>query len=178
VPDQPTPPSPSDDPGVPASDLARDLLARARTGARAGSHAVRSRVARGRRAPDPRSGSGPDTRDPQLIGPLVDDLVTEQGWRSSVAVGGVEGRWDQIVGPDLAAHCRPDGCQEGVLTVRAESTAWATQVRLLAPTLVARLNADLGDGTVTRVAVLGPDAPSWSKGRYRVKGRGPRDTYG
>jgi predicted nucleic acid-binding Zn ribbon protein len=108
----------------------------------------------------------------------VADLVTDQGWRSAVAVGGVEGRWDQIVGPDVAAHCRPDGFRDGVLTVRAESTAWATQVRLLAPTLVARLNADVGDGTVTRVHVVGPDAPSWSKGRYRVKGRGPRDTYG
>jgi predicted nucleic acid-binding Zn ribbon protein len=109
---------------------------------------------------------------------LVDDLVAEQGWQGSVAAGGVEGRWDQIVGPDVAAHCRPESCHEGVLTVRAESTAWATQVRLLAPTLVARMNADLGDGTVLRVNVLGPDAPSWGKGRYRVKGRGPRDTYG
>ncbi|MDH4352389.1 MAG: DciA family protein [Actinomycetota bacterium] len=178
MPEQPEGAPSVDDPGGAGSDLARELLARARTGARAGGPAVRARPRRSRRTPDPRSGSGPDARDPQLIGPLVDDLVADQGWTSAVAVGGVEGRWDQVVGPDLAAHCRPDGCRDGVLTVRAESTAWATQVRLLAPTLVARLNADLGDGTVTRVAVVGPDAPSWSKGRYRVKGRGPRDTYG
>jgi predicted nucleic acid-binding Zn ribbon protein len=66
-----------------------------------------------------------------------------------------------------------------VLTVRTDSTAWASQVRLLAPNLVAKLNEQLGDGTVARVKVLGPDAPTWKKGRLSVRdGRGPRDTYG
>ncbi len=37
-----------------------------------------------------------------------------------------------------------------MLTVQCDSTAWATQVRLLAPQLVARLNKDLGQGTVKR----------------------------
>jgi predicted nucleic acid-binding Zn ribbon protein len=52
-------------------------------------------------------------------------------------------------------------------------------VRLLAPALVRRLNEELGDGTVLRVQVLAPNAPSWRKGRRSVRGgRGPRDTYG
>ena len=45
--------------------------------------------------------------------------------------------------------------------------------------LVRRLNAVLGDGTVTSVNVQGPNAPSWRKGPRTVRGgRGPRDTYG
>ena len=49
----------------------------------------------------------------------------------------------------------------------------------MAPQLVAKLNEQLGDGTVARVKVLGPDAPTWKKGRLSVRdGRGPRDTYG
>jgi len=63
--------------------------------------------------------------------------------------------------------------------VTADSTAWATQLRLLAGDLVRRLNAELGDGTVTRVKVRGPGAPSRRPGEWRVRGgRGPRDTYG
>jgi len=31
---------------------------------------------------------------------------------------------------------------------------------------------------VTRVLVVGPEAPNWKKGRRSVPGRGPRDTYG
>jgi predicted nucleic acid-binding Zn ribbon protein len=78
-----------------------------------------------------------------------------------------------------AAHSTPIGYQDGVVTVRAESTVWATSLRAMAPQLVAKLNELLGDGTVTRVEILGPDVPSWKRGRRSVRdGRGPRDTYG
>ena len=66
-----------------------------------------------------------------------DRLVAEHGWEDDIAVGGVMGRWAEIVGADVAAHCEPEGWSDGVLTVRTDSTAWATQVRLLAPTLLA-----------------------------------------
>ncbi len=69
--------------------------------------------------------------------------------------------------------------QDGVLTVRADSTAWATQLRLLSSTLMTRLTEDTGEGTVTELRVLGPGGPTWSSGQRRVSdGRGPRDTYG
>jgi len=105
--------------------------------------------------------------------------VTDTGWELAVATGSVFGRWAQIVGPDLAAHTSPDGLVDGVLTVAADSTAWATQLRLLAAELVRKLNAELGDGSVGRVNVRGPGAQSRRTGQWRVKGsRGPRDTYG
>ena len=89
------------------------------------------------------------------------------------------GRWAQIVGADLAAHTTPESLIDGELTVTADSTAWATQVRLLAAQLVRRLNAELGDGTVRRVKVRGPVTAPAKPGEWRVRGgRGPRDTYG
>jgi hypothetical protein len=53
-------------------------------------------------------------------------------------MGSVFGRWAEIVGQDLAAHTRPDSFADGELAVTADSTAWATQVRLLAPVLLRR----------------------------------------
>jgi hypothetical protein len=51
-------------------------------------------------------------------------------------------------------------------------------VRLLAAALVRRLNAELGDGSVTRVKVRGP-ATQRRPGQWRTRdSRGPRDTYG
>src|SRR5882672_10938877 len=79
---------------------------------------------------------------------------------------------------DLAAHTRPDSFADGELAVTADSTAWATQVRLLATMLVKRLNTELGDGSVRRVKVRGP-APPRQRGGWRVPGsKGPGDTYG
>jgi predicted nucleic acid-binding Zn ribbon protein len=120
-----------------------------------------------------------DDRDPQTLTNTLGRLMRDQGWEVDVAVHGVMARWPSIVGPEMASHCQPESYTDTELTVRTDSTAWATQVRLLAPDLVRRLNAELGDGTVTRVKVEGPNAPSWRKGPRTVRGgRGPRDTYG
>ncbi len=106
-------------------------------------------------------------------------LLDAEGWNLAAATGSVFGRWAQIVGPDLAAHTRPESLRDGELTVSADSTAWATQLRLLATQLIRRLNAELGAGTVHQVKVRGPVTAPRKPGEWRVRGsRGPRDTYG
>ena len=138
-----------------------------------------SRPSRASAASTPLSGAHPDARDPELVGSAVDKLVSDGGWDTDLAVHGVFGRWDQIVGIEVAAHCVPESFAEGRLTVRTDSTAWATQLKLLAPNVVARLNEELGHGTVLRIDVAGPATPSWRRGPRTVRGgRGPRDTYG
>ncbi len=165
-------------------DVARALLARAKAagkpGGRRTQRSSRSRPWRrdGRSSGSGWSGPGGDERDPQAIGAAVDRLAGEHGWDENLAVHGVVARWDDLVGPEIAAHVQPESYADNVLTVRADSTAWATQVRLMANQLVAKLNREIGDGMVVRVAVLGPQAPKWRKGPRSVPGRGPRDTYG
>ncbi len=120
----------------------------------------------------------PRREDPQPLTSAIEGLLDTRGWQQQAAIGSVFGRWAEIVGQDLAAHTRPDSFADSELVVSADSTAWATQVRLLAPALVARLNTELGQGTVRRVKVRGP-APPRQRGGWRVPGgRGPRDTYG
>ena len=117
--------------------------------------------------------------DPAPLGAAIGGLIEESGWELDVAAGSVFGRWAQIVGPDLAAHTTPETLTDGEMIVTADSTAWATQLRLLASQLVRRLNAELGEGTVRRVQVRGPGTQARKPGQWRVKGsRGPRDTYG
>jgi predicted nucleic acid-binding Zn ribbon protein len=68
--------------------------------------------------------------------------------------------------------------RHGELVLEAESTAWATQLRLLSRSILARISAELGPDVVRKLVVRGPTAPDWRHGRLRVKGPGPRDTYG
>lgn len=117
-------------------------------------------------------------RDPQGLGNVFNRMVKERGWTSPVAVGSVISRWDELVGADIGAHCRPESFQDTAVQVRCDSTAWATQLRLLSTSLLQRFEAELGPGVVTKIQVLGPAAPNWRKGYRTVKGRGPRDTYG
>ena len=126
-----------------------------------------------------RSGAGPDDRDPQTLGDLLGRVVRDQDWTIQVGVRQLLLSWPALVGRAIADHSEPTGYADGVLQVQADSTAWATALRQLAPQLVAKLNERLGDGTVTRIDVRGPNAPTWKHGIRSVRdGRGPRDTYG
>lgn len=166
---------------TPAHEVSAAALNRARSAARAkglrpGSPGRRSR-GWAEQAPDT-SGPGPSRRDPALLGDTVSSLVDQWGWRAEISVGGVIGRWPEVVGEQIAEHCQPETFEDGVLVVRTDSTAWATQVRMLVPRLLGRLAEDLGPDVVREVKVLGPAGPGWTKGPRRVPGRGPRDTYG
>ncbi|MFD4256951.1 DUF721 domain-containing protein [Streptomyces sp. NPDC058534] len=163
-------------------DLARVALRAAREAARARGDAAQQK--KQARRGGLRSGARADGRDPMALGSAINRLITERGWETPAAVGGVMGRWPQIVGEDVAKHCVPERYDEDerVLVVRCDSTAWATNLRLLAPTLVARLNEDLGHGSVRMIKVLGPGGSGGPGRRYgplRAPGsQGPGDTYG
>lgn len=130
---------------------------------------------RPRRAASGRSGS----RDPVALGEALEGVIADQGWTTEVSVHLLLGRWAHLVGPANAEHSKPESFSAGVVVIRADSTAWASQLRLMTPQLLAKLNAALGDGTISRITIKGPDAPSWKHGRRTVRdGRGPRDTYG
>ena len=166
--------------GAPARgpDPARALLARARADART---APRPGARRRRRPGDvtgPRSGSGPDERDPQPFAAALDRLTVEHGWEVDLSVHAVLARWPNWSAPTWPRTATPKASPAAILMVRAESTAWATQLRLLAPQIAGRLNDQVGAGTVRNITVRGPDAPQWSHGSRTVRGRGPRDTYG
>ncbi|MFD3522755.1 DUF721 domain-containing protein [Streptomyces sp. NPDC058653] len=176
-PSEPAVPGPVEASGV---DLARVALRAAKEQARARGAAAQQKK-QARRGGGLRSGSGADGRDPLSLGAAINRLITERGWETPAAVGGVMGRWPQIVGDDLAKHCVPERYEEDarILTVICDSTAWATQLRLLAPRLVARLNEDLGHGTVKVIKVRGPAGPARRFGALRAPGsKGPGDTYG
>ena len=132
-----------------------------------------------RTGPAKSSGAFPDDRDPQLLDVTVNRLVDDHGWDVDLRVAGMFARWSELVGDEVARHATPESFTDGTLLVRTDSTAWATQLKLLAPAVVKRLNEDLGHGTVSLIEVVGPHLPSWKKGPRSVRdGRGPRDTYG
>jgi predicted nucleic acid-binding Zn ribbon protein len=160
-------------------DLARSI-ARSLAGSRPARKRSTPRSGQRPRRTDPKaSGAHADERDPQLLDSTIGRLIAAQGWTTDVRVHGVFSRWEHLVGREVALHCRPEAFTDGTLVVRTDSTAWATQMRLLAPTALRRLNEELGDGTVTLIEVKGPSGPTWRKGPRSVRdGRGPRDTYG
>lgn len=173
---------PAPEPGPDPDAAARAALGRARS-------AAADRGLKPRRRPRtvgaPRGGGGGEPskpygsgRDPETVGESLDRLVIEHGWTQPLSIAGVVGRWRDLVGDQIADHCRPETFDEGALVVRTDSSAWAVQVRRLVPQLQRRLADEVGDGVVESITVLPPGGPSWKRGPRSVPGRGPRDTYG
>lgn len=172
--------------GLDGMDLVRRTLEEARGAARVQG----KETGHGLGSPAPRAvagktfrrrrwtGPGPDSRDPQMLGAATRDLARVRGWSPRVAEGALFGQWPSVVGNQIADHATPTQLHDGVLGVSAESTAWATQLRILQKPLLAKIAAAVGDGVVTSLKITGPSAPSWRKGPRHIAGRGPRDTYG
>lgn len=142
-------------------------------------------LARGRDRP------GPTPFDPRTGQRELRRMVADNGWAGKLAVAGVVARWRAIVGEQVAEHCTIEAFDTGRITLRASSSNWAQQLRLLQPTIEARIVEALrsgpggrqaggistGDGVELRI--LGPAGPSWKRRGVGLRGaRGPRDTYG
>ena len=97
----------------------------------------------------------PDATPPPAVSDLVATLSSAKGWSTRLRGARIHAAWVEIAGEELARHVTPVRLAGGVLVVQAESPAWATQVRYLAPELRDRANAVLGEGEVRTVTVHG-----------------------
>ena len=123
------------------------------------------------------SGAKPSRRDPKPSASLLKRFINDQGWTKNLQVASVVERWPEIVGESIAANCKVEKFEDGVLTLIARTTSWETHVRALAAHLDKRLAEEVGEGVVKEIVIKGPTVPSWKHGKFSVPGRGPRDTY-
>lgn len=119
-------------------------------------------------------------RDPVVLGAAVDSLIEANDWSKQAELATVMADWNQLIGDNFAQHVQPIGFEadRSILILQADSTAWATQTRVMAIEILKKIDDTVGSGVVASLEVKGPEPVRKARGRYRVKGRGPRDTYG
>ncbi len=112
------------------------------------------RPGRRRRAPKRREHRGAPDRSTPTPAIRSRSPRRSSGWSRSRA-GRTSPPWPcswasgtQIVGRDIAEHVRPVSFADGELSLEAESTAWATQVRLLLPQVHRAVDERVGTGVV------------------------------
>lgn len=93
-------------------------------------------------------------KPPAALDEVLAGLVTRRGWGRRLEGARIHARWEEIAGEQLARHTEPVRLVGGVLVLRADSGAWATQVSYLSPQLAARANAVLGEEQVATVRVV------------------------
>ena len=117
-------------------------------------------------------------RDPLLASGAFSQLTEEMGWVEPLAESELLVHWRRLVGDNIADHTTPLGVVDGTLTIATDSSAWATQLRLMRHEILVSLAEKFPEVTISHIVVRSPGAPSWKSGPRSVPGRGPRDTYG
>lgn len=120
-----------------------------------------------------------NSNDPQLLKDVLAQIIHERDWKGGIAEGTLFSTWTEVVGPEISLHATPISLLEGVLTIQTSSTAWAVQLQLVGPDLLATIRASSPGALVDSLSIIGPHGPSWKKGVRTIRGaKGPRDTYG
>lgn len=117
-------------------------------------------------------------RDPDKLDAIIGSLTRSMGWASPLAQSDLVSAWREIAGPETAEHSTPVAVEDGVLKIECDSTAWATQLRIMRVEITTRIAQRYPEAGVRSIQFSGPNAPSWKRGPRSVQGRGPRDTYG
>ncbi|NOT07209.1 MAG: DUF721 domain-containing protein [Gemmatimonadales bacterium] len=91
---------------------------------------------------------------PLPLGQLLDEWLNKSGLAKRLDVSQVVDRWADVVGPQVAAVTRAEAVNsEGTLWVRVATSAWANELSLMAPRILARLNQDRR-GTIKEIRWL------------------------
>ena len=117
-------------------------------------------------------------REPISAGASLDGMLKQFSWDAELTQAELFANWEKIVGSGNAQNSWPESLDKGHLVVRCKSTAWATQLRLMQNQILENIDTSFPALKVESVKFIGPDAPTWKKGKFSVPGRGPRDTYG
>ena len=116
-------------------------------------------------------------RDPLTAGASLDALISDFKWTTELGEAELFVSWAEVAGEDIAAKAIPESFHDGIFEVRATSTAWATQLRLLNSVILEKLQTKFPSLEIVELKVLNPVSPSFKRGQRSVPGRGPRDTY-
>ncbi|QTH59831.1 DUF721 domain-containing protein [Corynebacterium hindlerae] len=114
----------------------------------------------------------------QTLGDVLKGEIRSRGWQKDIAGGWIFSHWHVLVGDKIAQHTRVQMMKDKALFIQCDSTAWATNLRLMQRQILQEIAKHVGPDVVAELKIFGPNVPSWRKGPLHVKGRGPRDTYG
>jgi len=90
-------------------------------------------------------------------GSIAEDLFSSGGYTEKLKQYRAWQVWEQVVGPQIASHARPLRIRDGILEVRVDQPIWMQQLRMMAPQILQKLNAALGEELIRELF--------WKRGR-------------
>ncbi len=102
----------------------------------------------------------PRRRAPRAAGLSIRELTERLA--PATALAKIQRQWAVAVGDSVAAQASPTGEAGGVLTVTCSSAVWAQEIDLMSVTVIASLNAALGEDRISSLRCQTVAAKRWA----------------
>ena len=77
--------------------------------------------------------------------------MARRDWEPATLLAEIQTLWPGVVGEAISRQAVPAGERGGVLTVSCSASVWAQELDLMAPSILERLNARLGEAQIQRL---------------------------
>ena len=92
------------------------------------------------------------SRAPARVREVLESYLAKSGLGRRLAQAQVIPDWPRLVGPQIAAVTSPESVSpDGTLFVRVATSAWMNELQLMAPEIMARVNAGRGPGRIKTI---------------------------
>ncbi|MGH7569367.1 MAG: DciA family protein [Gemmatimonadales bacterium] len=92
---------------------------------------------------------------PQSVGEALQSYLAKSGLARRLGQAQVVPDWPRLVGAQIAAVTQPESvAPDGTLFVRVATSAWMTELQLMTPEIMARINAGRGTGRISTIRWL------------------------
>ena len=95
----------------------------------------------------------PGSDQPVELADALERVLGSLGAPPADLLSTVFDRWEEVVGADVARHCRPAAVEGDRLVIVASDPVWASEVRWLAQQVLERINELSSADRLTSIAV-------------------------
>ena len=91
-------------------------------------------------------------RKPMAVGEVLERYLARSGLATRLKQAQIIPEWEALVGPQIAAVTQPESvAPDGTLFVRVATSPWMNELQLMAPEIMARINAGRGPGRIRTI---------------------------
>ncbi len=107
------------------------------------------------------------------VGEILKDVLKSRGLGSGDLLFRIQRNWASAVGEKIAQHACPHMLRDGRLTISVDSPAWMSELSMLSPQIIEKINSGLNDGATGNRG--NPPGDAVRELKFRLAGRPAAD---
>lgn len=84
---------------------------------------------------------------------VLNQLIELNDWGEKLAFAKIKDNWINLVGNNFAEHIQPKKLKDGILSLKADSSPWRTEMLLRKEQIINQINTFLGQNVIKSIVI-------------------------